>query len=323
MNPLERRYLRLVRLCYPAGYRDERGTEIVGTYLALSSPQRRWPSPADVADLAAAGLRQHLRAGRATDIGAGLQLAAVLALATATALAAGWTMLELNPWRMAWLGFEQHGAAVSPGIAVWAAWLLPAAVQAMAPGRWTRLTIGLALTITVAVVPVAAALHQQRPPVFVLLAQVCLGLVALGLPGRPPRWQRLLPFTPAAVALLGAVVVARYGGDGYYGWPAGHVLPGAGAALLVLTLLVAVRLVARNDLRGGWALLALLGPIGVLCAHPLAAQLAVAWYGYGPNADTAMLTAAVTIVMVTVATAVLVALVVRRRLGTRAARSGS
>jgi hypothetical protein len=38
MSDLERRYRRLVRICYPAGYRDVRGTEIVGTYLALASP---------------------------------------------------------------------------------------------------------------------------------------------------------------------------------------------------------------------------------------------------------------------------------------------
>ncbi|MEU4427969.1 hypothetical protein AB0F81_45725, partial [Actinoplanes sp. NPDC024001] len=61
MSDLERRYRRLVRIFYPAGYRAERGTEIVGTYLALASPDRRWPSAADAGDLAAGGLRQRLR----------------------------------------------------------------------------------------------------------------------------------------------------------------------------------------------------------------------------------------------------------------------
>jgi hypothetical protein len=87
VSSLERRYLRLVRLFYPAGYRDERGTEIVGTYLALSSPDRHWPSTADVRDLAGGGLRQRLRAAGATGLGQGLQVAAPLALSTATALA--------------------------------------------------------------------------------------------------------------------------------------------------------------------------------------------------------------------------------------------
>lgn len=318
MSDLERRYLRLVRIFYPAGYRDERGTEIVGTYLALSSPGRRWPSAADVTDLAGGGLRQRLRAVGATGLGPGLQLAAILALSTATALAGGWSMLEFNPWTTAWFGFEQHGTSVSLGVGVWAAWLLAAVVHVVAPGRWTHLAIGLALVLTVAVVPLAAVVDQFRPPLFVLLAQACLGLVALGVPGRLPVWLRLLPLAGAAAALPVVATLAYNGGDvflGYYGWPAGQVLPGAGLALLLVTLLIGVGLAARNDLRGVWALLVLLAPIGMLWLHPLAEELAVSLYGGGPNADwTTLATAAI---VVSAAAAVIVAsaaLMARRRI---------
>ena len=323
MSDLESRYLRLVRLFYPAGYRDERGTEIVGTYLALSSPDRQWPSVADVADLAGGGLRQRLRAVGATGIGPGLRLAAILALSATTALAGGWIMLELNPWTTAWFGFPQHGVFRSVGAGVWAAWLLAAVVHAVAPGRWTRLAIGLALILTVAVAPLAAVVDWSRPPLFVLLAQACLGLVALGVPGRLPLWLRLLPLAGAAAALPIAATLAYDGGDGfsgYYGWPAGQVLPSAGLTLLLVTLLVGVGPAARNDLRGAWALLVLLGPIGMLWLHPLAEEIGVRLYGAGPNADRTTLAAAA--IVVSAAAAVIVvtaALLARRRVATATA----
>lgn len=316
MSVLERRYLRLVRIFYPPGYRDARGSEIVGTYLALSSPGRRWPSAADVTDLVGGALRQRLREVGATGIGSGVRLAATLALLTATALAGGWAALELNPWTAAWFGFPQHSASGSLGVGVWAAWLLAAVVQVVAPGRWTRLAVGLALFLTVAVVPLAAVVDQVRPPLFVLLAQVCLGLVALGVPGRLPVWLRLLPVAGAAVALPVAVTYAysrRDVFDAYYGWPAGQVLPIAGVALFLLTLLVGVGLAARNDFRGVWALLVLLGPIGMLWLHPLAEELAVSRYGGGPNADWTTLAASAIVVSAVAAMLVVSAAMVARR----------
>ncbi|MFC7531755.1 hypothetical protein [Actinoplanes sp. GCM10030250] len=314
MSDLERRYLRLVRMFYPAGYREERGTEIVGTYLALSSPDQRWPSAADAADLAGGGVRQRLRAVGATGLGSGLQLAAILALSAATALAGGWTVLELNPWTAAWFGFEQHGTSASLGLGVWAAWLLAAVVHVVAPGRWTRLAIGFALVLAVAVVPLSAVVLPYRPPLFVLPAQACLGLVALGVPGRLPLWLRLLPLAGAAVALPVTASLTRGGGGlMYYGWPAGQLLPAAGSALLLVALFVAVGLAARNDLRGAWALVVLLVPIGMMWLHPLAEELAVGLYGGGPNADRTTLTAAVIIVAVAGAIVGSAALMVQRR----------
>jgi hypothetical protein len=317
MSDRERRYRRWVRICYPAGYRAERGTEIVDTYLALSSPDRRWPSAADIADLAGGGMSQRLRVVGATGMGPGLRLAATPALATATTLAGGWAMMELNPWRTARFGFEQHGLYVSLGLGVWAAWLLAAVVHGVAPGRWTRLAIGLALVLAVAVVPLAAVVDGFRPPLYVLIAQTCLGLVALAVPGRPPRWQRLLPVAGAAAAVPVAATFAYRAGavpSEYYGWPAGEVLPAAGLALLIVTALLAVGMAARNDPRGGWALLVLLWPIGMLSLHPLAEELSVGLYGGGPSADRTTL-ATVAIVMSAAAAVIVVstALPARRR----------
>ena len=63
----------------------ERGTEIVGTYLALSTPDRRWPSAADVTDLAG-GVRQRLRlAGTSATAGCGAEARA------------GWGLLVSDP----------------------------------------------------------------------------------------------------------------------------------------------------------------------------------------------------------------------------------
>lgn len=278
MSDLERRYRRWVRAFYPA----DRSDEIVGTYLAISPPDRRRPSIADLADVVAGGLGNRLRA---TGIGPGLQLAAPLALFTATMLAGAWIVFEVNPWRGAWLGFERFGMSVTLGTWVWAAWLLAAVMHVLSPGRWTRRAIGLALVLTVAVVPAAAVLNGSafRPPLFVLLAQVCLGLVSLAVPGRLPLWMRALPLYAAAAALPFAAIAAHDGADGFrgYGWPAADVLPAAGVALLLAALFVA----ARHGVRGVWALLVLLGPIGMMWLHPLAENLAVTMYGGGPNAD--------------------------------------
>ncbi|MFG3420480.1 hypothetical protein [Micromonospora sp. NPDC048063] len=270
MTDLERRYLRLL-LAYPADYRRARGAEIVGTYLDLAGPERRWPSPADAADLLRGGLRQRLRAAGAADLIPGVRLAAVLAFLTATALAAAWSVLELHPPPARW-GVPSAGPFVSLGIGVWAAWLLAAAVHAVAPGRWTRRAVALALLLTAAVVPVAALAGLPRPPLYVLLPQVGLGLLALGLPERLPVAVRAMPLL-AVVAAGVAQVNLLPRNDLFvntYGWTASRILPGAAVVLLVVVLLLGTGLALRADPRGGWALLTLLTPLGLLSLHTLA-----------------------------------------------------
>ncbi|WP_433126109.1 hypothetical protein ACQPWW_25810 [Micromonospora sp. CA-240977] len=194
MTELERRYLRLL-LAYPADYRRARGAEIVGTYLDLAEPGRRWPSPADAADLLRGGARQRLRAAGIASLLPGVRLAALLSLVTASALAGVWGVAELHPTPAEW-GVPHVGPFFSLGVVVWAAWLLAAVATAVAPIRIARLTIALALVLTVALPALAAALDAPRPPLMLLLPQVVLGLLGLALPARPATAIRLAPLPP-------------------------------------------------------------------------------------------------------------------------------
>ncbi|MER7892554.1 hypothetical protein ABTX15_22315 [Micromonospora sp. NPDC094482] len=275
MSDLERRYLHLLR-AYPADYRRARGAEIVGTYLDLAAPGRRWPSPADAADLVRGGLRQRLRAAGATDLAPGVRLAAVLAFFTATSLAALWSLLELRP-APAGFGEPTAGPFVSLGTVAWIAWLLAAVAHALTPGGWARRAAALALLLTLALVPAAPLVGLPRPPLFVLLPQVALGLVALGLPDALPAPLRAAPLIAVgAVALAGTnlhlLPPATFAAS-YYVWTAVPVLPAAAVALLAVALLLAAGLALRADHRGVWAALILLTPIGLLALQPLAGAL--------------------------------------------------
>ncbi|WP_433074602.1 hypothetical protein ACQP1P_27685 [Dactylosporangium sp. CA-052675] len=267
LTDLERRYARWMALFYPADYRRTRGSELMDTYLSLAAPDRRRPSPADVADLAAGGLRQRLRA--APGLGAGFRLAGLLALAITTALASWWAMLlALAP---AVPRYVPTGPVLLLGVAAWVVWLLAAVVHAVAPGRWFRRVAVLALLVTAGVVPVAMLTGLVRPPLSVLVPQFFLGIVALGAAGRHRWWVRLTPLAAGAVAVPVAVAAGpRY--DGYY-ITAAFTFPAAGVALLVVVTLLALGLAARHDHRGVWALLILLTPIGMLALNPLGAML--------------------------------------------------
>ncbi|MFC0504357.1 hypothetical protein [Micromonospora costi] len=274
MSDLERRYLRLLR-AYPADYRRSRGAEIVGTYLDLAGPGQRWPSPADAADLLRGGLRQRLRAAGAADLLPGVRLAAVLAFLTATSLAAAWSLLELRP--PADLTLPAARPFVSLGIGAWIAWLLAAVVYALAPGRWARRAVALAVLLTLGLVPAAPLVGLPRPPLFVLLPQIALGLVALGLPDALPAPLRAAPPVAVGVVALAGTNLhllspERFGGT-YYIWTAVPVLPVAAVALLAVAVLLAAGLAVRADHRGIWAALILLTPVGLLALQPLAGAM--------------------------------------------------
>ncbi|MFB9185314.1 hypothetical protein ACFFX1_44955 [Dactylosporangium sucinum] len=267
MTDLERRYARWAALFYPAGYRRERGSELVDTYLSLAAPDRKRPSADDVADLAVGGLRQHLRV--AQGLGPGFRLAGVLALATLAALATGWAIFEaVVPWAP-W--FPYRRPFLSLGVAVWAAWLLAVVVYVVAPGRWFRWAVGLAVLVTAGVVLTG----MPRPPLLVLLPQVVLGIVALGAAGRQPWWVRLIPLAAAAASVpVAASAAPRFVfAGGYYYEAAATALPAAAVTLLIGGALLALGLAARHDYRGVWALLILLTPIGMLALNSLGAML--------------------------------------------------
>ncbi|MFF0153054.1 hypothetical protein [Micromonospora sp. NPDC005203] len=269
MTDLERRYLRLLR-AYPADYRRSRGAEIVGTYLDLAAPGRRWPSPADAADLLRGGLRQRLRAAGVARLTPGVRLAALLSLVTASVLAGVWGATELHPAPVEWR-VPHVGPFVSIGVIAWAGWLLAAIATAVAPSRVARLAIALALLLTLALPPLAAVLDAYRPPLFVLLPQVILGLLALALPDRPAAAIRLAPLLSAVTAVAATeFLVELDDGFGSYSFTALSFLPTVGGLLLVVGALLAVGLAVGGDTRGGWALVTLLTPAGFLAVPALA-----------------------------------------------------
>ncbi|MGC4744776.1 hypothetical protein ACLQ28_03795 [Micromonospora sp. DT201] len=317
MRDLERRYRRLLH-AYPVGYRRARGTEIVGTYLDLTGKGRRWPSPADTADVLAGGTRERLRAAGAADLIPGVRLAAVFAFTTATALAGIWTAAEHIAGQASW-GVPTFGPFATTGIVVWTAWLLAAIVHCFAPLRWTRMTIGLALLLSAAALPVGALAGLPRPPLFVLVPQAVLGLLALALPRESVRWQQLVPPVVAPLAaFIAANGMAKRGTPYRYGdW--GAFLPQTGVALLLVAMLAAAVLALRHDTRGLWALLTLLTPIGLLGLYPLSeitADLVGASY---PNFHVATGTAAAVIIF----TAVTLIAAVAARHGARSGGSAT
>ncbi|MGW3787831.1 hypothetical protein ACWD5Z_24850 [Micromonospora chokoriensis] len=278
MNDLERRYLRLLG-AYPADYRRARGAEIVGTYLDLAAPDQRWPTLADAADLVRGGLRQRLRAAGVTGLIPGVRLAALLAVVTASALAGVWGTAELHPPPAEW-GVPHVGPFVSLGVVTWAAWLLAAVVIAVAPSRVARWAITLALLLTIALPPVAAALDAVRPPLMVLLPQVVLGLLGLALPDRSSRAIRLAPALSALSAVMATEFLVGLDAVGiYYGTTLEIFLPTVGGLLLVVGALLALGLALGGDTRGGWALVTLLTPAGFLAVPGLADSFGPA---YGP-----------------------------------------
>ncbi|MEV4657738.1 hypothetical protein [Micromonospora sp. NPDC049301] len=273
MTDLERRYLWLL-LAYPADYRRSRGAEIVGTYLDLAAPDRRWPSPADAVDVLRGGLRQRVRVTGAADLVPGVRLAAALALVAATSLAGVWMVLELRP-APAGFGEPTAGPFVSLGIVAWTGWLLAAVVHALTPGRWSRRAVAVALLLTVALVPAAALTGLPRPPLFVLLPQIGLGLVALGASDGLPATLRAVPLLAASgTGLMGTTLLSpSVFASSYHTWTVVPILPSAAVAVLAVAVLLGAGLALRSDLRGGWAVLILLTPVGLLALHPLAGAL--------------------------------------------------
>ncbi|GAA2630497.1 hypothetical protein GCM10010399_73060 [Dactylosporangium fulvum] len=311
---LERRYRMLLRV-YPAAYRAERGQEIIDTYLDLAAPGRRWPSPADAADLARGGLRQHLRAAGASGLTTALPIAATIALTLNTAMAVCWfafvesTQVDSSGFDSAPPPYRSFGPFLSPGVVVWACWAL-AALAAIA-GR-ARPLVALALAATVLVAPVSAALHLARPPLMILLPMTALGLVALAMPRRRS-------VTPAVVGLASAaytwpaMFTLSYSPAEYY--PTVGLLLPAAAVLGLANLGVGITLAVRGDRRAWWPTLILLGPLLLLLVNELA--LLATLNNRSTHASMPSLIAMTVAVLSLTALVLLVTLHARRRLRSR------
>jgi DNA-directed RNA polymerase specialized sigma24 family protein len=225
---LERRYRRLL-LVYPAGYRQRRADEIVGTFLDTAAAGQTRPTLADVTDLLAGGLRQ--RAGLDADLEAGWALAGPVALALAAGLA-GFLWLSVEPLFGTPRGYAAPGA--------YAAWLLALAGWVGLPGRYARWPVALAVAVTALIIPVTAVTGDGRPPLWVVLA--LLGFGGLGLAAAPPKG-----FTIRLGVLTGALVTAAVAKSLLAGrllettWKTGYYQPVLSlAGLVVAAAVVAV-----------------------------------------------------------------------------------
>jgi hypothetical protein len=314
MSDLERRYHRLLR-AYPLDYRRSRGAEIVGTYLDLAGPDRRWPSPADAVDLVRGGLRQRLRAAGLLGLAAGARFAAVPSFLVASALAGVWSVAEADPAPAEW-GIPHFGPFASLGVVAWAAWLIAVLTAALSPGRATRAVLGVALLVTVATVPASALTGLPRPPLFVLLPQVVLGAMALLLPGQPSATIRV--GAPLAAIGGGAAMLVipeqafggtNVGGYDYSGTTDG-ILSTAGGLLLAIAL--GMGLAFRRDSRGAWASLLLLMPIGHLWLYPLAGY--VHSVRDSPTAEFTTIASVAIVVTLLVPSLLFIAVAVHRRM---------
>jgi len=93
MSALEARY-RWLLSAYPAGYRRDRGGEMLDTLMEAAGEGRSWPSARDARALILGGLRVRAwhdqRQGAAASVRAAVLLAMVLTLITRSTVALGW-----------------------------------------------------------------------------------------------------------------------------------------------------------------------------------------------------------------------------------------
>ena len=167
---LELAYRRLL-LAYPAGYRQDRGEEIISTLLAAAPPGRGRPTIAEAVDLVYHGIRTRARATRRTlgspEAADAMAFAAVVSLTVAAAVAVavivGVSLLGQPVfWRSPVRGYP---AAARVGVGLVLA-TLPAALACMWAGRprpARRLAvIGALGTIGMATWLAVHALHLQN-----------------------------------------------------------------------------------------------------------------------------------------------------------------
>lgn len=208
-TPLEHRARWLLR-CYPAGYRRERGEEIIGTLLDAST-DRSLPRLRDICALVLGGLMARAAQNRQRTVATNLRVAAMAGLAIYTAL---WfaTYVDGVVQGFVWFG---PGSAPPFGLMSW-----PAAVTALLAGAtvvlaWTAPRMGLVAgaLAAAAVVVFAVASHDS------LLAHVVQVLGLAGLAALAPRAghpSRHWLWLPGMIAISGLSELAMaYGWLGY------------------------------------------------------------------------------------------------------------
>jgi hypothetical protein len=242
MNALERRYRRLLR-AYPAGYRQARGEEILGTLLEVAPPGRSWPLPREARAVIMNGLRARARHNRRLGLAADLRLCALLGLALAlgtnAALLSGnviahgirssyfrWPspstywydglagLAIVAAVTMIWFARRRVSVAAVAAAATVAA--LPFAAALAGLPWWPGAPVGLDGSFLLAILAVLAA-FSPRPPrswLWLIGAEVAYSVMYAALmpplPGLPGlSWASYLPLSIVIVVALWAVTDAR------------------------------------------------------------------------------------------------------------------
>ncbi len=262
---LERRYRRLL-FAYPAAYRADRGDEIVATLLDLAGPGRRTPRLADTVDLIASGIRRRVGTAALAGFDAGLTVAAPVALALAAGISAfAWWRVEPISGSVHIGGSPLFGVFRTLGPIAYGCWLIAAAGRAMLRPAAGRILIVVAILVTVVLPALAPLTGVDRPPLWVLMALVAFGLLALagtghssGASATPSADERLgVPTGAIAVAVCASAVMVMWppmagavpgGGFGYYYQPTiARVGTVVAATVAVLAVISVGRLVRHLD----------------------------------------------------------------------------
>jgi hypothetical protein len=263
----------------------------VSTLLDAAEPGRSRPTAAEVADVVGHGLRQRLGVARDAGFDAGLALAAPLALALATGIAAFvWWRIEPTAPVAGPFATAPFGPYRTVGPIAYAVWVLVGVAAMVAPARLVRAGIAGALIVTAALPAVSALTRFDRPPLWILTALLAFGVLALAGQGRADqgragRDERIGVPAAAAVVVLGANALMGPGPVGFYQPTVarvGVIVAVAVAALAATALVRAFRRLPSRDwlwatlliaLPGGW-----LGPFDS-ATWRFAADLAVPRFG--------------------------------------------
>jgi hypothetical protein len=260
---LEQRCRRLL-LAYPRDYRAERGDEIVSTMLDAMPAGRRWPDPADAADVVAGGLRHRLGTASLVGFDEGLALAAPVALSLAAGIAgfAWWRVEPVTAGAM--IGGEPlFGLFRTLGPVAYAFWLLSALGWAVLRPAPSRVLIAVSIAVTLALPVVAPLTGVDRPPLWVMLALSVFGLLALvGSAPASGGYRSTLdgrlsvPAGAVAITVAASTVVTLWAPAGEaYGYYYQPTIARVGTVVTATVAIVAAIAIARQVRRrgaGGW-----------------------------------------------------------------------
>jgi hypothetical protein len=247
MTKLERR-CRLLLVAYPAGYRQNRGEEIIGTLLEATPEGRAWPLARDVRGLAMGGLRARAALNRRQTTAVNLRIAVV---ADAAAYLAFTAVIDVS-WAMNALTAPDFGARQ----AVWPTLLVGALLGLAVTLTWvsSRKAVQLA-GVTLAAVAVTLTGPWRPWPGLPVAELACLtALALLAVHGQQPARRWLWPVALAAGVPVLPYLLPAFSVDTILTLP---------AVVGVMTLLWAV-IDARPAVMAAVFLLALWLPTGIV-----------------------------------------------------------